>query len=87
MASGLTLVSSGVGGASELFVDNESGLKFKPGNADDLANKLKMLCEDPKKMCELASRTSKSSERTKCNGTKKLENVFWEKSKNQILEY
>ena len=54
MASGLTLVSSGVGGASELFIDNESGLKFNPGDANDLANKLKYLCENPKRLCELA---------------------------------
>ena len=87
MASGLTLVSSGVGGASELFVDNESGLKFKPGNADDLANKLKMLCEDPKKMCELAKagQARAVKELSVIETTKKLENVFWEKKQKSNI--
>ena len=43
MASGLILVSSGVGGASELFEDGISGLSFQPGNAQSLANVLHQL--------------------------------------------
>ena len=37
MASGLALLSSGVGGASEVFENNKSGLQFEPGNAQDLS--------------------------------------------------
>ena len=37
MASGLALLSSGVGGASEVFEDNKSGLQFEAGNAESLA--------------------------------------------------
>ena len=40
MASGLVLISSGVGGASELFEDGKSGLQFKANNPESLANKL-----------------------------------------------
>ena len=43
MASGLVLVSSGAGGASELFEDGISGLSFVPGNAQSLADTLHQL--------------------------------------------
>ena len=54
MASGLVLVSSGVGGAIELFSDGQSGLLFKAGDADDLAERLSFLCRNPNKLCQLA---------------------------------
>ena len=47
MASGLALVSSGVGGAAELFETGESGLRFKPGDASDLARLLQELVNQP----------------------------------------
>ena len=37
MASGLAVVSSGVGGAGELIEDGYTGLRFKPGDSEDLA--------------------------------------------------
>lgn len=54
MASGLALVSSGVGGAAELFVDQVSGLRFQAGNPDDLASRLDELCRDPSRLVTLA---------------------------------
>lgn len=54
MASGLALISSGVGGASELFVDQISGLRFQAGNPADLADRLEQLCRDPQKLIKLA---------------------------------
>jgi len=45
MASGLALVSSGVGGAAELFEPGESGLLFKAGDAHDLADQLQALVD------------------------------------------
>jgi glycosyltransferase involved in cell wall biosynthesis len=47
MASGLALVSSGVGGAAELFEPEVSGLAFRPGDAGDLARQLERLATDP----------------------------------------
>jgi len=47
MASGLALVSSGVGGAAELFEPEVSGLAFRPGDADDLARQLERLATEP----------------------------------------
>ena len=54
MASGLVLVSSGVGGAAELFTHGQSGLTFSAGDANDLAQKLTMLCRNPSTMTKLA---------------------------------
>ena len=47
MASGLALVSSGVGGAGELFEDGHSGLRFEAGNSAHLAEVLARLMLDP----------------------------------------
>ncbi len=47
LASGLALVSSGVGGAAELLEDGVSGLRFEPGNSADLAQQLLRLVEEP----------------------------------------
>ena len=47
MASGLALLSSGVGGASEVFEDNKSGLKFESGNSQSLAIQIKRLFDEP----------------------------------------
>ena len=47
MASGLALVSTGVGGASEVFEEGISGLHFPAGNSMALADKLMRLARDP----------------------------------------
>ena len=47
MASGLALVSSGVGGAAELFEPGVSGLNFRPGDCSDLATQLGRLAGSP----------------------------------------
>lgn len=54
MASGLALVSSGVGGASELFKHKQTGLRFQADNANDLARQLSNLCNDPALLCRIA---------------------------------
>lgn len=47
MASGLALVSSGVGGAAEVFEDGISGLSFQAGDAKSLAAQLERLWKNP----------------------------------------
>ena len=47
MASGLALVSSGVGGAAEVFEDGISGLSFQAGDATSLATQLERLWRNP----------------------------------------
>lgn len=57
MAAGLVLVSSGVGGAAELFEDGVSGLRFCPGDSNDLADRLQgLMTGSPLKMREMARR-------------------------------
>ena len=47
MASGLALVSTGVGGASEVFENEISGLSYPAGNSTALAEQLERLARDP----------------------------------------
>ena len=47
MASGLALLSSGVGGASEIFEHNKSGLQFQAGDAQSLTQQIKRLFDEP----------------------------------------
>jgi glycogen(starch) synthase len=53
MASGLALVSSGVGGAAELFEPNVTGLSFQPGDASQLATQLSLLARSPQFLLQL----------------------------------
>jgi glycosyltransferase involved in cell wall biosynthesis len=55
MASGLALVSSGVGGAAELFEPELSGLAFRPGDPVDLARQLERLTKEPGLLARLQS--------------------------------
>ncbi len=45
-AAGVPVVCSGIGGMADLVEDGVSGLHFEPGNADDLAVKLRRLVEE-----------------------------------------
>jgi len=47
MAAGLTLVTSGTGGAREIVEHGQNGIVFESGNASDLANMLALLIEHP----------------------------------------
>ena len=53
MASGLVVVSSGVGGAGELIDDGRTGLRFQAGNSQDLARCLMQLAQDANLLNEL----------------------------------
>jgi glycosyltransferase involved in cell wall biosynthesis len=41
------VIASDLGGMAELVADKETGLLFAPNNADDLAQKLKVILDDP----------------------------------------
>ena len=53
MASGLAVVSSGVGGAGELIEDGRTGLLFKAGDSQHLASCLMRLTSDAALLEEL----------------------------------
>ncbi len=46
-ALGVPLVTTGVGGLPDLVRDGETGLVAKPGDADDLAERIEALLDDP----------------------------------------
>ena len=75
MASGLALLSSGVGGAGEVFEDNKSGLKFEAGDAKSLATQIKRLFEEPGLLKALQE-----------NGFERSRNMFDVKHSTQKLE-
>jgi len=47
MSYGLPVIASRRGGLQELVVDGLNGLLFEPGNAEELAEKIKLLWENP----------------------------------------
>jgi glycosyltransferase involved in cell wall biosynthesis len=47
MSHGVPVVASKIGGLQEIVRDGETGLTFEPGNAQDLAEKMRALWADP----------------------------------------
>jgi glycosyltransferase involved in cell wall biosynthesis len=47
MGCGRPVIASRAGGAAELFVDGETALGHRPGDAADLARRIETLCRDP----------------------------------------
>jgi glycogen(starch) synthase len=78
MASGLALVSSGAGGAGELFEPEHSGLGFNPGDASDLARQLQRLIEDPSLLVQLQQAGEKRVRKhfSVCRSVHQLEQLF-----------
>ena len=82
-ASGLVLVSSGVGGSAELIENGVTGLTFQTGDAQDLAAKLFDLSQHPEKMIRLA-RNGQQRIRDRfsvVSSTTKLERMFYDLQK------
>jgi len=52
-ALGKPAVGSRIGGIPELIKNNETGLTFEPGNAEDLRSKIKYLIDNPDKVVEM----------------------------------
>ena len=75
MASGLTVISSCVGGAGELVQHETTGLSFTAGNQEQLANCITRLAKDS----ELRSRLSKA-------GQKQVEEKFSVHNAAHLLE-
>jgi glycosyltransferase involved in cell wall biosynthesis len=47
MSHGLPVIASRIGGLPEIVEDGVTGLLFEPGNAEDLAEKMKLLWDNP----------------------------------------
>jgi glycosyltransferase involved in cell wall biosynthesis len=57
-ACGLPVVASRIGGIPEYIAEGRSGMLFTPGDADDLAAKLRLLCVDHE-ACERMAREAR----------------------------
>ncbi len=62
MASGLALISSGVGGSKELVEQGVNGLLFQQGNSDDLSKQLSCLVDKPRLIKEFGDRGKEIAE-------------------------
>ncbi|MDO8281333.1 MAG: glycosyltransferase family 4 protein [Thermodesulfovibrionia bacterium] len=49
-AMGVPLIGARIGGIPEMVIDNETGLTFEPGNAQDLCQKLEYVLDNPGKV-------------------------------------
>ena len=47
MSNGLPVIASRIGGIPEIVEDGVTGVLFEPGNSEDLAEKMKLLWENP----------------------------------------
>ena len=47
MSYGLPVIASKIGGLPEIVEDGVTGLLFEPGNAEELADKMKLLWDNP----------------------------------------
>ena len=78
MASGLALVSTGAGGASEVFENEISGLSYPAGNSTVLAEQLERLARDPALLNRLqqAGEHRARSQFSVTSSSHQLENLF-----------
>jgi glycosyltransferase involved in cell wall biosynthesis len=56
LVDGLPLIASASGGTPELMADGETGLLYRPGDVDDLTQKLLQILADPARLDAMRSR-------------------------------
>jgi glycosyltransferase involved in cell wall biosynthesis len=54
-AKGTPVIASNIGAGCRLIADGKSGLLFKPGDPDDLAQKVRRMWEHPEQASEMGS--------------------------------
>jgi glycosyltransferase involved in cell wall biosynthesis len=62
MAYGKPVLGSNIGSIPELIEDSVDGMLFKPGDSDDLAEKIKYLLNNQAKICEMGKRAREKAE-------------------------
>jgi glycosyltransferase involved in cell wall biosynthesis len=67
MALGKPIVASGIAGMSQMIADGHTGLLYKPGDAKDLAEKLRYICRDAALRKRLSENARRSVEAFDCN--------------------
>jgi len=63
MSHGLPVIASRIGGLPELVDDGITGLLFEPGNAEELAKKMKAMWQDPERCREMGVEGRRKVER------------------------
>lgn len=53
---GIPVIGARIGGIPELIRDNETGLTFQPGNAEDLSEKIETLLADSSPFAEMGKK-------------------------------
>jgi glycosyltransferase involved in cell wall biosynthesis len=79
MALGKPIVASGIAGMSRMIADGETGLLYRPGDAKDLAAKLRLLCRDPALRRRLSRNARRAAEGFDCNAKNEAIRVAMEK--------
>ena len=91
LASGIVLVSSGVGGSGELIDDGRTGILFQAGDSKDLARCLKRLVQKPTKIIEIGKAGQQEAEEkfSVMEASKALESNFKRNTlqKNEITVF
>ncbi|MGI4727959.1 MAG: glycosyltransferase family 4 protein [Janthinobacterium lividum] len=77
MALGKAVIGSAIGAIPEMVIDKQTGLLFEPGNAAQLAEKIKMLYADEKAVLQMGKNAEKHihqliNNQNHYNGLKKL---------------
>lgn len=67
MALGKPIVASGIAGMRQMIDDGQSGLLYKPGDAKDLAAKLRLVCGDAALRRRLSENARRAAEAFDCN--------------------
>ena len=67
MALGKPIVASGIAGMSQMIADGQNGLLYKPGDAKDLAAKLRLVCRDAVLRRRLSEGARRAAEAFDCN--------------------
>jgi glycosyltransferase involved in cell wall biosynthesis len=60
---GKPVIGSRIGGIPEMVKDNETGLTFEPGNAEDLSKKIRQLLDNPASAAEMGRNARKFAEK------------------------
>jgi glycosyltransferase involved in cell wall biosynthesis len=63
MASGCAVITTPVGGITDLVIDSETGFLVRPGKLDELANAIEKLVNDPLRRRAMSERARKTVER------------------------
>ena len=84
MASGLALVSTGVGGASEVFENEISGLSYQAGDSRALAEQLERLARNPVLLNQLQQEGEKRARNKFSVNTsvRQIEEIFYKAKRN-----